>query len=406
MRAGQFCSDDVSITESGLIVISPNSPHLPAKRLASFYFFWFAALGVLIPYWGLYMQDRGYRPAQIGAIFALLMATKMVAPNVWGWVVDHYGGRMWIIRGTTGLAALMFLCIPFVDGFVLMALFMVGYGFFSNASLPQFEAVTFDHLGDQESGYGRIRLWGSVGFILAVLALGPLLEHVGTGLVPWWIVTCLVGLFAVSLCVPTPFKQPESAPGEGFFKVLLRPEVVCLLVVCFLAQLSHGPYYTFFSIYMEQSGYTRSVIGMLWALGVLAEIAVFAFLPSLILRIGLRRLMLTALAVTSIRWVLLAFFPENLPLVIFAQLMHLASFGIYHAVAVNLIHRIFRGRLQGRGQALYSSLSFGAGGALGSLGSGYLWETTTPQVIFLCAASAAALGWVIAWFGLRGNIVR
>lgn len=378
----------------------------PYKRLSSFYFFWFSSIGVLLPYWGLYMQDNGYRPAQIGAIFAILMATKVVAPNVWGWVADHYGGRMHIIRVATGLAALMFACIPFVDGFLLMALFMVGYGFFSNASLPQFEAVTFNHLGGRESEYGRVRLWGSVGFILSVLALGPILDWVGTGPVPWWMVACLVGLFAVSLTVSESAAPQTQAHGEGMLGLVLRPEVASLLLLCFLAQFSHGPYYSFFSIYMEQSGYSRSLIGVLWSIGVLAEIGVFAFLPHLILRIGLRRLMLTALAVTSLRWLLLALYPQHLGLVIAAQLMHLASFGIYHAVAVNLIHRIFRGRLQGRGQALYSSLSFGAGGALGSLASGYLWESTSPQTLFLVASAAGALAWAIAWVGLRGSMLR
>lgn len=379
---------------------------MPFKRLASFYFFWFGALGVLLPYWGLYMQDRGYRPAQIGAIFAILMATKVIAPNVWGWVADRYGQRMRIIRVATAMAALMFLCIPFTDGFVLMALFMVGYGFFSNASLPQFEAITFNHLGTRESEYGRIRLWGSVGFILSVLALGPLLDRVGTAPVPWWIIASLAGIFIVSLNIPAPREARDTMAGDGFWRVLRRPDVLSLLLVCFLAQLSHGPYYTFFSIYMEQTGYNRSLIGGLWALGVLAEIAVFAFLPTLILRIGLRRLMLSALAVTAIRWSLLAGFPGHLEVVLAAQLMHLASFGIYHAVAVNLIHRIFRGRLQGRGQAIYSSLSFGAGGALGSLASGYLWEMSSPQTLFLVAAGTAALGWLIAWLGLRGQIVQ
>ncbi len=378
---------------------------MPAIRLSSFYFFWFAALGALLPYWGLYMLDLGYRPAQIGAIFAILMATKMVAPNVWGWLVDHYGGRMAIIRMATGVAALMFVLIPFTDGFVLMALCMVGYGFFSNASLPQFEAVTFDHLGAQESGYGRIRLWGSVGFILSVLVLGPVLERFGSAPVPWWIVTCLAGLFVISLAVPAPARKTGDPAGVGLLHVVKRPEVLSLLVVCFLAQLSHGPYYTFFSIYMEQSGYSRAMIGGLWALGVFAEIGVFAFLPVLTRRIGLRRLMLAALAITCLRWLLLAFYPQHLQFVVPAQIMHMASFGIYHGVAVNLIHRIFSGRLQGRGQALYSSLSFGAGGALGSLSSGYLWEVTTPEVVFMLAAAAAALGWIIAWVGLRGRVL-
>lgn len=379
---------------------------LPYKRLSGFYFFWFASLGVLVPYWGLYMQDRGYRPTEIGAIFAILMTTKMVAPNIWGWIADHYGGRIRIIRVATGLAALAFLCIPFVNGFVLMALCMVGYGFFSNAALPQFEAITLNHLGVEEGRYGRIRLWGSVGFILSVAALGPVLDAWGTAPVPMWTIACLAGLFVVSLSVPEPGNGTNTPGTARFWQLLLRRDVMGLFGVCFLSQLSHAPYYAFFSIYMQENGYDHSMIGGLWAVGVIAEIGVFAFLPALLAHADLRRLMLVAMAVTTLRWILLALFPQQLALVLLAQLMHLASFGVYHAVAVNLVHRIFRGRLQGRGQALYSSISFGAGGALGSLLTGYLWETTSPQTVFLMAAGASALGWLIGWACLRGQLFK
>ena len=379
---------------------------LPYKRLGGFYFFWFASIGVLLPYWGLYMQDRGYRPAEIGAVFGLLMLTKMVAPNVWGWFADHHGNRLGIIRMATAVAALMFLCVPLVDGFLLLALCMTGYGFFANASLPQFEAVTFNHLGGRESHYGRIRLWGSVGFILSVVTLGPILERVGSAPVPWWIVACLTGLFVISLQVPAPPRADTGAPGIRLWPVFRQPEVAGLLGVCFLNQFSHAAYYGFFSIYMEDYGYGRSVIGVLWAIGVTAEIAVFACLPLLVQRIGLRHLMLAAMALTTLRWLLLALLPQYAGVIVFSQLLHLASFGIYHAVAVNLIHRMFRGPLQGRGQALYSSLSFGAGGAAGSFSAGLLWEWLPPAGVFLLAAAAAALGWLLAWWTLRGEVMR
>ncbi|CAN0051050.1 unnamed protein product, partial [Chrysoparadoxa australica] len=126
---------------------------LPRRRLSGFYFFWFAGLGALLPYWSLYMRDRGFSAAAIGLIFGILLGTKVVAPNVWGWLVDRYGGRVVVIRLATAGAALMFLWVPFVDGFLALALLMAGYGFFSNASIPQFEALTFNHLGSRSAGY-------------------------------------------------------------------------------------------------------------------------------------------------------------------------------------------------------------------------------------------------------------
>jgi len=375
---------------------------LPYKRLAGFYFFWFATLGALLPYWGLYMQDAGYAPAAIGSVFAILMGTKMVAPNVWGWIADHYGGRVRIIRLATVCALAVFLAVPCAEGFVLLALLMAGYGFFSNASLPQFEAVTFNHLGEREHEYGRIRLWGSLGFIVTVTVLGQALDHVGAEIVPWWIIVTLGGICLVSLGVPDPGDAPHDGGHARLWDVLKRPDVASLLAVCFLVQFSHGPYYSFFSIYMEQHGLSRGVIGLLWAIGVIAEIAAFAALAPLVARFGLRRLMLTALALTTVRWAMLASFPDRIAIVAVAQTLHLASFGLYHAVAVNLIHRMFKGRLQGRGQALYSSLSFGAGGAAGALASGFLWEAMPSYTIFWMSAMAGLAAWAIGVRGLRG----
>jgi PPP family 3-phenylpropionic acid transporter len=375
---------------------------VPAVRLSAFYFLWFGGLGALLPYWGLYMKDRGHGAAEIGVIFAILLGTKVIAPNIWGALADRSGRRVRVISVATAAAALFFLGVPFAPGFAAMAALMIGYGFFSNASLPQFEVVTFNHLGAQEHRYGLIRLWGSVGFIISVVALGVLVSHAGTTLVPWWVFASLVGLFLLSRVVPEPPPGPaETSTSGGLLSVFMQPAVLCLIVVCALSQFSHGAYYGFFSLYMEDAGFGRTLIGVLWALGVLAEVLVFAFLPGLVRRFGLRWLMIFALTVTTARWVLLAAFAEWLAVVIVAQLLHLASFGIYHAVAVNMIHRLFRGRLQGRGQALYSSLSFGLGGALGSLASGMIWEISPGPAAFWVAAAAAGLGAAVAIIGLR-----
>lgn len=374
---------------------------VPALRLSGFYFLWFGGLGALLPYWGLYMKDRGYGAGDIGIVFAILLGTKVLAPNIWGALADRSGRRTLVICAATGAAALFFLAVPFASGFLLLAALMVGYGFFSNASLPQFEVVTFNHLGAQEHRYGLIRLWGSVGFIISVVLLGWLVDRNGTGLVPWWVIGSLVALFLLSLSVPEPPAGPRAVVGhESLKRVFMQPAVLCLITVCGLSQFSHGAYYGFFSIYMEDAGFSRKFIGVLWALGVLAEVLVFLCLPFLVRRFGLRSLMIFALAVTTGRWILLALFPDQLIVVLLAQSLHLASFGIYHAVAVNMIHRLFRGNLQGRGQALYSSLSFGLGGAMGSLASGMIWEVAPGAPIFWVAAVAAGLATLIAWRGL------
>ena len=369
-------------------------------RLSGFYLFYFAALGSFWPYWGLYLKSLDFNEAEIGELVAIIMATKIIAPNLWGWIADHTGRRMRVVRIGSLLAAFAFAGIYLGTGYWWLALVMLVYSFFWNASLPQFEATTMSHLGDDSHRYSMVRLWGSVGFIVAVIALGPVLESYGEGIIVPVFLMLLAGIWLCSLFVPEPDAHPHHE-HVSIMHVLRRPEVIGLFVVCFLLQASHGPYYTFYSIYLEESGYSYSAIGQLWALGVAAEIIVFLFMHRLLPHFGVRFLMLLSLVMTAVRWVLIGWFVDNTALLIFSQILHAASFGIFHAVAISMVHRYFTGRHQGRGQALYSSLSFGAGGALGSYVSGYLWLDMGPVMTFTLAGFTSAVAALVAWRFIR-----
>jgi len=141
------------------------------------------------------------------------------------------------------------------------------------------------------------------------------------------------------------------------------------------------------------------VAGQLWALGVAAEVVLFLLMPRLILRFGAWLLVSAALVLTTLRWGLLAAVPDSLPMLLFIQILHAASYGVYHAAAISLIHYFFPGRLQGRGQALYSSLAFGLGGASGSLVAGYLWDGISPASVYVFAAFLAAAGVIASVYG-------
>jgi len=373
-------------------------------RLSGFYLFYFASLGALVPYWSLYLQALDFSVTHIGQLIAILMATKIVAPNVWGWIADHTGHRMIIVRMASLLAAIAFAAVFVADAFWSMALVMTAFSFFWNASLPQFEATTMNHLGRDTHRYSGIRLWGSVGFIIAVAGLGPLLDRYGTGLLPPVLMVLFAGIWLSSLAVP------ESAAGhlpldqQPLREVLKRPAVLSLLGVCFLVQASHGPYYAFFSIYLESHGYSTGVIGQLWALGVVAEIVVFLLMPYLLPRFGARNLLLCAVGLTSLRWLLVAGYADNWLVITLAQTLHAASFGLYHAVLIYLVHTLFTGAHQGRGQALYSSLSFGAGGAAGSLVSGYLWTGIGPEAMYQLAAVASLCALLLVYRGIHDSV--
>ncbi len=373
----------------------------PYWRLSGFYLFYFASLGALLPYWSLYLENLGYSAAAIGQLMALMMMTKIVSPNVWGWIADHTGRRLRIVRLGSFVAMLSFAGVLLGDEFWWLALVMIAFSFFWNAALPQFEVITLNHLGAQPHRYTSIRLWGSIGFIAAVAGLGMLLDRYGTGLLPMALLLLFAGIWLSTLWVSERVAPVLTASAEPLGKVLRQPQVVALLGVCFLMQASHGPYYTFYTIYLEGHGYSRSLIGQLWALGVIAEVGIFLIMHRLVPRFGLRKLLLASVALAGLRWLLIAWFVDNLPVLVGAQLLHAATFGVFHGAAIQLIHRYFQGRHQGRGQALYSSLSFGAGGALGALYSGFTWDAAGSTVSYVTAALISGLAWLLAWRTLR-----
>ena len=374
---------------------------VPYWRLSSFYFFYFASLGALVPYWGLYLQSLGFGARAIGELMAIIMVTKIVAPYIWSWIADHTGRSMRIIRLAAVMSVITFAGVFYNSEFWWLALVMMSFSFFWNASLPQFEAVTMNHLGQDTHRYSVIRLWGSLGFILSVLALGQWLDSQDYSRVPQVVIVLYIGIALSSFLVSQSKSQPQVTEPLGMFSVIRRPTVIALLLVCFLAQMSHGPYYTFYSIYLKQHGYDSSTIGGFWALGVVAEIIVFLYMQRLMPRFGPRRLLMVALLLTALRWYMIGHYVDLWQLILLAQLLHAASFGLYHAVAIELFHRLFKGKLQGRGQALYSSISFGAGGAVGSYISGLLWDQQSPVFIFNMAALVALLGFVISWRFIR-----
>ena len=374
---------------------------MPYWRLSGFYFFYFATLGVLVPYWGLYLKSVGFGPEDIGSLIALLMISRIVAPLVWGWIADHRARRMSVVRAASFFTAVAFAGVFFGTHYWWLALVMLVFSFFWHASLPLVEVSTMNHLGAQPGAYGRVRLWGSIGFIISVAALGVLIDTHG----PWWILPSLLllmaGIWLYSLSLPeSEFKTPLVHP-EAFLKTIMRPEVFGFLLACFLMQVSHGPYYTFYSIYLEAYGYSKSVIGLLWAFAVVCEIGVFLLMQRLLSRVALRPVLLASFFLAAVRWLLIGFFPQHLSVLMLAQVLHAATFGSFHATAMQMVFRFFTGRQQHRGQAIYGSASFGIGGAVGSYYSGQTWVSLGPEATFAIAAGAAAAAWVVAYFFLR-----
>lgn len=374
---------------------------VPYWRLSAFYYFYFATLGGFLPYWSLYLKNSGFNPIEIGELSALLIGTRIIAPNLWGWIADHTGKSLLLIRIASFFAALLFAGFLLAHNYFWFAWITIGFSFFWNAVLPQFEAVTLFHLKNEPHRYSRIRLWGSVGFIVTVLGIGRLLDSQPIELLPIVIITLLISSWGVTLITPDAKAMSHGTAPLEMLQIIKKPEVLAFFVVNILLQVAHAPYYVFYSIYLKHHHYSATVTGLLWALGVLAEIVLFVYMSRLLNRFSLRAILLFSLVLATGRWLIIGWCPEYFGLLIIAQLFHAATFGGAHIVAIHLVHFYFGGQHQGKGQALYSSLSYGLGGMLGSLYSGYYWESLGSRLVYSMAAICCSIAFVIAyaWVG-------
>lgn len=369
---------------------------LPYWRLSGFYLFYFALLGATAPFLGLYFAHLGFSPARIGELVAIPMLMRCVAPNLWGWLGDRTGRRLLIVR-VGALCTLFSLSLIFVSqSYAWLAMVMALHAFFWHAVLPQFEVITLAHLRERSARYAQIRLWGSIGFIVAVVGLGKVFEWFSLDAYPWALLIIIAGIALSSFWVPDahPVISAQAPSHGGFLQQLKRPGVLAFYLCVALMQLSHGPYYTFLTIHLEHLGYSRGVIGLLWALGVVAEVLVFMLMARLLEHFSLRQILVASFAIAALRWLLMGFLADHLPVLLFAQVLHAATFGCFHAASIAFVQRSFGARQQGQGQALYASLA-GIGGALGALYAGYSWKGLGPEWTFALAGLAALAAAVI-----------
>lgn len=381
---------------------------LPYWRLSGYYFFYFAFIGAFSPYFGLYLQSLNFSAWDIGVLMSQMQLMRLVGPNVWGWLVDRHGHRMAIIRLAGLIALLGFTSFFWLTQLGSMLLAMAILAFFWSAALPLVETLTFDHLREERVRYSRIRLWGSVGFIIAVMGTGALLDWVapvGVVWVSWWM---LIGILGFALALPE--ARQIAAPGDeiGVAEILRQPRVRALMAACFAMSAAHGAFYVFYSIHLAGHSYSKTSIGLLWSLGVVAEIAVFMSMARLVCRYSLRAILLASFAAAVLRFLMMGWGVESVAVMVFVQLLHGLTFGAYHASAIAAVNEWFPGKAQARGQALYSSLSFGAGGLLGALIAGRMWEPLGAGWTFTLAAFFALIGgWLVwRWVGRQPAVNR
>lgn len=365
---------------------------IPYWSLSGFYFFHFAFIGAFAPYWSLYLKSLSFGAFQIGVLMSLLHVTRVFAPTAWGWLADHTGKRLLIVRVAAMTGLISYCGVFFGESFAWMAATMALMSFFWSASLPLIEATTLSYLGEGTAKYGRIRAWGSLGFIFAVIAVGYLLDATSIVSLLWAVLGFKLGIVICSRQIPDTEIMLHPADGPSVRQIFKRPEVLAFFVACFLMALAHGPYYTFYSIYLVEHGYSKSIVGWLWATGVICEIGVFFLMPQLMRRFGLKQIMAFSFSCAIARFLMIGWGVEWPIIMLLAQILHAATYGAHHATAMMVVHHFFRGRHQAKGQALYTSLTFGLGGTFGSIYSGYVWEGLGPGLTFTMSAAAVLFG--------------
>lgn len=372
------------------------SPVQERRRLGAFYFAYFALAGVLAPYLPLWFSYSGLVGAEIGVLMAIGQGMRMVGPNLWGWLADHAAQRVRILRAASVAVAISLAGLLVPGGFMWMVAVMFALNFFMTAQMPVAEALAAARLRDDPHaarGYGRLRAWGSIGFVLVVLGAGPLFDRVGIAWAP------ALGLVLTILLVVTALRVHEAPPATGHAQQvpvrrrLREPRVRWFLASAALMVFAHGAYYSYFSLYLYQLGYSKAAIGVYWVAGVFLEIVFFYTQGRFFARFGIYPLLEASFLLAALRFGLIGEFAAWWWLLLVAQLLHAVTFAVHHSASVLLIQSWFGGRAAARGQALYISAAYGLGGTSGSLVAAGLWTTLGPRAAFLGASLAAVLGW-------------
>lgn len=370
--------------------------------VCALFFTYFLYVGTHSPYLSLYLSDQGLTVAQIGLILSLAPATRLVGPMFWGGLADRTGARILIMRVCASIAILALAALAWAGGvFLWVAVFATVLFLANSGQVPINEAIALEASGGASARYARMRMWGSVGFIVAVLGMAPVLDSLGTGSLPWWLAGMMLALLAATWLIPEEIGRRLSTgagPVGGPVWLSLRdPKLLAFFASLFLMIYAHGAFYAFFSLFLEHHGYGKPAIGMLWALGVIAEIGIFYFARPLFERFSPLTLLGFSMIVAVLRFALVGLSDGSLAVIALTQVMHAVTFGVHHGATQALLQRWFDPSRQASAQGLFSTIAYGMGGTLGGLGASALWVSWAPEAAFFGAAVAAAFGVLAVW---------
>lgn len=362
--------------------------HALGSRLALFYGGHFAAIGVLLPFWPVWLQEaRGLGPGEIGLLLAAAYWPRVATSLLIARAADRLGERRRPMIALSALTLAGFALFGLAEGFwPLMALSLLTGASFA-ALLPLGEALALAEAKDARIDYGRVRLWGSIGFIAAAIGGGWLLARTGAPAILALIVVLLTLCLLTCLLLP---ERPPPALGRALPTRALwrRPGFLGFVLAGASVQASHSVYYGFATIHWREAGLGESVIGWLWAEGVAAEILLFLCAGRALERSRPHRILALAGLLAAARWALSALSTEVLILAV-AQALHAASFGAAHLATMYYLRDQTPSELHASAQGAYAALTALAFGLLTPL-SGWLYAAQGGRAFLVMALVALA----------------
>ena len=363
----------------------------------AFYFSYYSFVGVFPTYVTLYLAFRGIDAFEIGILMSLMQAMRIVGPNLWGWMADWTGQRARVLQFTAGSALIAFTGFFFGGGFWYFAFFMIAVNLFTSAQGPLSDALILSEMQGNMSRYGQLRLWGSVGYVVMTAASGFVLDWTGIGLMPWVGAVILGAVLLVSLRLYQTPRLSAVRQKISVWGVLWQREVVAFMVSGSFMLAAHSALYAFYSLYLSVLGYSSITIGLMWAIGAIAEIVFFIYQAPIVRRFGIKAIMLASLFIAVVRFALIGIGAESFIVLLFAQHLHAATFGAHHVTSILSLQKWFAGPLQARGQALFISASYGIGGTLGGFLLSWVWDRFTPETVYWVASAFALIALLAAW---------
>ncbi len=362
--------------------------HQSLNRIRLFYAAYFAAMGLILPFFPLYLDDRGFDAAMIGLMTGLIALAKVIAPPWIGHILDgrsEAATHRFIIIASC-LAALSAFLFDLSDHIVLFAIIVLLFGIFWATILPLTDGLSITVSESDAADYGRLRVWGSIGFVLTSLAGGIWL--VGDQIHNFPIVLGALMLILVFAAVGFPRFKPVATPDaevRSFSKAFY-----ILLTIAFIMQMSHGAYYGFFSLYLAEAGYSGGQIGLYWVIGVGAEIILMWRWSKHLQHAEPALVFSICLGLACLRWVGIGI--TTAPFLLFLlQLLHAASFAAFHVTAIAWVKRLSPDSRHAAAQGLFSAAGFGLGSTIGIMGCGLIANAYGYTTAFyLCSIIALA----------------